>query len=84
MLGSLFLFATFCLSYTGVLTGLVGTPYYFRFNSQTILVMFGLASGILGNFCISLLIGKGKMNLQSIVMGTLSGGIMVGGLADVI
>lgn len=46
--------------------------------------MFGLIGGILGNYCLSFLLGKGKMNIESIVIGTISGGIMVGGLADII
>lgn len=66
------------------MTGLATGPQNFRFNSGAILVMFGLTAGIIGNFAISLLVGKGRMLLESIIMGTISGGIMVGGLADVI
>jgi hypothetical protein len=66
------------------LTGRTSSAQSFRFNSQAILVMFGLASGILGNFAAQLLIGQGRANYEGIIIGTITGGIMVGGLADVI
>lgn len=84
LLGALFIFATFIVSYTGILSGTNGSPKYFRFNAGAILVMFGLIAGIVGNYVGSFLVGKGKMHIESIVMGTISGGIMVGGLADVV
>lgn len=46
--------------------------------------MFGLIGGILGNFSVSFILGKGVMNVESIIMGTISGGIINGGLVDVI
>lgn len=56
----------------------------YRKNSSAILVAFGLATGILGNYVTSILAGKGRANIESIIIGTIAGGIMVGGLADVI
>jgi len=47
-------------------------------------VSFGLAGGIIGNFASSLLAGRGKISIQNVIMGTISGGIFVGGLADII
>lgn len=84
LLGSFFIFATFILSYTGLLSLSNSAYRYFRFNSAAILVTFGLAGGILGNYVVSILTGKGRANLNSIIIGTFTGGIMVGGLADVI
>lgn len=84
LIGSFFLFATFILNYTGILTGLAGASQYFRFNSGAILVMFGLVAGIIGNFASSIILGRGRMNIESIIISTITGGIMVGGLADVI
>lgn len=84
LLGSLFLFGTFCLSYTSILTGTSGSPENFRYNSGALLIMFGLIGGILGNFSISFILGKGVMNVESIIMGTISGGIINGGLVDVV
>lgn len=46
--------------------------------------MFGLSAGILGNYVTSILAGKGKVNLEGVIISTITGGIMVGGLADVI
>ena len=46
--------------------------------------MFGLSAGVLGNYVTSLFLGKGKVNLEGVIIGTITGGIMVGGLADVI
>jgi len=63
LLGAFFLFSTFILSYTSILTGIDGAPRYFRFNGGAILVAFGLIAGIAGNYVVSLLIGKGKMNI---------------------
>lgn len=80
----MFLFGTFCLSYTSILTGTAGIPENFRYNSGALLIMFGLIGGILGNFSVSFILGKGVMNVESIIMGTISGGIINGGLVDVI
>jgi hypothetical protein len=45
--------------------------------------MFGVASGVIGNYVAQLLIARGQANIEGIIMGTVSGGIIVGGLADV-
>lgn len=84
LLGSFFIFATFIMSYTDTITVTIDTVDSFRVNSSAILVCFGLAGGILGNFVVSILVGKGRASLNSIIIGTFAGGIMVGGLADVI
>lgn len=39
---------------------------------------------MLGNFVTSIFTGKGRANIEGIIIGTITGGIMVGGLADVI
>lgn len=84
MLGSFFIFATFILSFTGALSSSAQSQYNFRFNSAAILVVFALAGGIIGNYVTSILAGKGRVNIENIIIGTIAGGIMVGGLADVI
>jgi hypothetical protein len=85
LLGAFFLFATFVTSFTSVITGRINSPQEnFRLNAGAIHVSFGLAGGIIGNFAASLLAGKGKFSIQNVIIGIISGGIFVGGLADVI
>ena len=79
------MFATFVNSFTSVITGSINSAQEnFRINSGSIHVSFGLAGGIIGNYAASLLAGKGKFSIQNIIMGIISGGIFVGGLADIL
>ena len=63
MLGSFLIFATFIFSFTGALSRNAETERNYRFNSAAILVSFGLAAGILGNYVTSILTGKGRVNV---------------------
>lgn len=45
--------------------------------------MFGVSSGVLGHYVTAILAGKGKVNLEGVIISVFTGGIMVGGLCDV-
>lgn len=79
ILGSFFIFATFCLSYTDIIYGATNTLNYIS-NSGFLLTTLGLSAGVLGHYAISILTGSGRPHIEGIIIGTISGGIMVGAI----
>lgn len=62
----------------------MGSGEYFRFNAGPLNIMFALVNAIIGNYIGCAISGKGKISLESITIGTLAGGILIGALAEAI
>lgn len=82
LVGSFILFSTFIFTNTHIIEGFgTTTSTNYRFNAGAMIILFSLVSSIIGNYIANLIINKGYLSIESISIGALPGGIIVGALA---